>query len=452
MKKKVTYFLLGSFLILIVICYIFSSYLSRQFRIKLEGQERVIINDILKNSQAYLENGSDEILKKSLENHVELVLYDLQGKVIYDSRNNTKPGSNEDINKILAYENKYSQVYVVSYVKSKMQQTAIALIKNTSQLYESEKQEDRFHHAISLFFTICSLFLTIIFLMIYFNILRPFHKLEYLALQVAKGNLDYSLVYPRHNFFGAFTWSFDMLRNELKSSKLRAEEAERTKKELVAVLSHDIRTPIASMKAYSECLLGLEDKNSARSERYVNVILQKADELTKLTQDLFLHAISDLEQLEVNPTICNGRELINKIMEPLILSDRNRIIITSTIPDVYVIADRKRLAQVYENILQNSFKYAKGSEIRIETAVEDGTLLCKIIDFGKGVLPEDIPFLFDKFYRGKNAKESNEEGSGLGLYICKYILEKLEGNIKAYNRVEDGLNQFIVELSLKIVY
>lgn len=138
-------------------------------------------------------------------------------------------------------------------------------------------------------------------------------------------------------------------------------------------------------------------------------------------------------------------------MEPLILRFKNRITINSAFPDVDVIVDGARLEQVFENILINTAKYAPESELQIETEIKDGMLLCKFKDFGKGVLPEDLPFLCDKFYRGNNAKESGEAGSGLGLYICKYILEKMDGNIKTYHHFEEGIGGFVVEISLKIV-
>lgn len=464
MKKKVIYLFLGILILLVVMYQLFTVFLINLYQTNDSGQVRVEQNDIVKNSQDFLESGSDQAIIGSLvEYNVELQLYDLEGKIIYDSEDNGNIGQLEDINKILAYKGDYAQVYVINYVENKMnqqfdsldmnksKQVAIAMIKKNTPQLKFEKQEARIHIVIASLFACFLILLTIIFLMIYQNILRPFNKLEHLATEVAKGNLDSSLNYPRHNFFGAFTWSFDMLRNELKSSQVRADEAERTKKELVAILSHDIRTPIASIKAYAECLIEIKDNNSERSQRYVQVILQKTDELIKLSQDLFLHAISDLEKLEIKPKEYRSRALINSIIEPLILRYDNKIVITSVIPDVDVIVDSARLKQVYENILLNAAKYAPGSKLEIEATLKEDTLLCKFKDFGMGVLPEDLPFLFDKFYRGSNAKESGEVGSGLGLYICKYILEKMGGSIKAYNHSEEGNGGFVVEISLKIM-
>ena len=107
----------------------------------------------------------------------------------------------------------------------------------------------------------------------------------------------------------------------------------------------------------------------------------------------------------------------------------------------YVNADRNRLLQIIENLVNNARKYAK-SRIEVSLSQENGTVLLKIRDFGGGIPDEDMPFIFDKFYRGKNC--GNEQGSGLGLYIVKYLAEKMGGNILLYNRT-NGL-QAVVSL------
>lgn len=338
-----------------------------------------------------------------------------------------------------------------SYIDNESKQSIIELLENQEKSLGIEEKKSKIKVGIWGLFIGFLMLLTALFMIVYRKILHPFSKLTNFAAEVAKGNLDAPLVYPRQNIFGSFTWAFDMLRNELKITRERKEEAERTKKELVAVLSHDIRTPIASIKAYAECLNELPDKNTQRSERYIQVIIQKADELAKLSQDMFLHAISDLEKLEIAPMVYQSRELLNNILEPLILHYENRIVISSAIDDVSVYTDQARLAQVFENILSNADKYAPGSEVQIKTETRDHHLVCQFKDAGQGVLPEDLPFVFDKFYRGRNAKESGQAGSGLGLYICSHIVEKMGGRIRAYNDFEVGISGFVIEITLKII-
>ena len=132
-----------------------------------------------------------------------------------------------------------------------------------------------------------------LFLYFYYKLIRPFGKLEDYAHKIAKGDLRVELRQERTNFFGDFTWAFDHMREELLFAKKREEQAIRENKTIIAALSHDIKTPIASIRAYAE---GMEANLSAdyeTRERYLQVILKKCDEVTKLTNDLVLHSLSE---------------------------------------------------------------------------------------------------------------------------------------------------------------
>lgn len=416
------------------------------------GEKIVKANDVLKNAQEFLDNREDSsklsyVLK---QNNYELSLYDLNGCIIFNSRNTKEIGSKDSINNILSPVNFDKKTFTLSYMDNGEEKFALAILDINENKFAFDKLKSR---AMVLVWILCALFIVmalVIFVLVYYYVLLPFKKLEHFAGEIAKGNLEIPLARERHNVFGAFAWAFDMLRNELKTSRHRVAETDRTKKELVAVLSHDIRTPIASIKAYGECLKSLPDKNSQRSNRYIDVIIEKTDEITKLSQDMFLHAISDLEKLEITPSEYMGRELLNNIIETLILQYENRIIIIGPIPDVKIFTDKFRLAQVFENIISNATKYAPNSDIEIEAFVSMDMLKCSFKDRGKGISPEEIPFIFDKFYRGKSAKDSGEAGSGLGLYISRYILLKTGGQIRVANYSENGNSGFLVEVSLRI--
>ena len=130
----------------------------------------------------------------------------------------------------------------------------------------------------------------IVFLYVYFRILRPFDKMKYFASEIAKGNFDVPLKYERSNYFGAFTWAFDSMRKEVKSARRAEHEAVENNKTVIATLSHDIKTPIASIRAYAEGLEANLDKSPERRARYLQVLMKKCDEVTNLTKDLFLHS------------------------------------------------------------------------------------------------------------------------------------------------------------------
>lgn len=273
---------------------------------------------------------------------------------------------------------------------------------------------------------------------LYVKILRPFEKLEEYAGEVAKGNLDISLHYERENFFGAFTWAFDHMRNEIVAARKCEEKAIRENKTIIAALSHDIKTPIASIRAYAEGLEANLEADYEKRCRYLAVIMKKCDEVTRLTNDLLQHSLSELSHLEIQVQRADIAEVLEEILSEL---EYEEILLSEPIPGAELSVDRKRLAQVMENLISNARKYAPGSRIDIWAKSDEDKYEIHVRDHGAGIEPQDMPFLFDKFYRGQNV--GDVPGSGLGLYIVKYIMNRMSGQIELVNH-EDGLEAVIV--------
>lgn len=285
-----------------------------------------------------------------------------------------------------------------------------------------------------LFCGICLLFLVIVFCYIYFAILRPFGKMKIFAEKIAQGNFDLPLNYERSNYFGAFTWAFDSMRREITRARACEREAIDNNKTVIATLSHDIKTPISSIRAYAEGLEAGLDATPEKRARYLNILMRKCDEVSRLTNDLFLHSLSDLDKLKISEEtteICGFLETV----AAEIAGEQNDIRFLRPDFTALVSIDRNRFTQIMENLINNARKYAK-TEIVISMRQEEGCILLSVRDWGKGILDEDAPFLFDKFYRGKNCGQ--ELGSGLGLYIVKYIVEQMKGSVSLHNH-PDGL-------------
>lgn len=285
-------------------------------------------------------------------------------------------------------------------------------------------------------------FLLAVSLYIYFAVLRPFKKLKWFADQIARGNFDVPLKYERSNYFGKFTWAFDSMRSEIVKARQCEKEAVDNNKTVIATLSHDIKTPIASIRAYAEGLQANMDSTPEKREKYISVIMRKCDEVSKLTNDLFLHSISDLDKMKVNAEvfeICGFAEsVVNEIA-----GEYGDVRFEKPGFTALVSADKNRLTQIIENLINNSRKYAK-TEIDIKLTRENGYVSIHFTDYGKGIPDSDMPFIFDKFYRGKNA--GSEQGSGLGLYIVKYLAEKMGGSVILHNHT----NSFEAVVSLPI--
>lgn len=298
-------------------------------------------------------------------------------------------------------------------------------------------------NAIPIICGVSILFFAVAFGYIYFAVLRPFEKMKRFAAEISSGDFDVPLKYERSNYFGEFTWAFDSMRNEIKKLRTSEKEAIENNKTVIATLSHDIKTPIASIRAYVEGFSANMDNSYEKREKYLSVITRKCDEVSRLTNDLFLHSISDLDKLKLfleRIEICAFSE--NTINE--ISVERDDVIFRKSDFKAFVNIDKNRFTQLCENIINNARKYAK-TEIDVFLTIDDESVTLHFRDYGGGIPDENLPFIFDKFYRGNNC--GNEQGSGLGLYIVKYITEKMGGKVVLQNH-SNGLE---VKITLPVV-
>ena len=180
------------------------------------------------------------------------------------------------------------------------------------------------------------------FLYLDIRILRPFRRLKDYASELSKGNFDSPLKAERGNFFGDFTWAFDNLRRELMRARAAEKEAIQNNKTVIAALSHDIKTPVSSIRAYAEAFEANMDKGAEKREKYLRVLLEKCDEVSKLTNDLFLHSISEMDQLKVS---CEKLELTgfikNKVKNLFVDEKEISIKMPDNIKEIFVKADSR---------------------------------------------------------------------------------------------------------------
>ena len=268
-------------------------------------------------------------------------------------------------------------------------------------------------------------------------IFKPFRRLQAFARHVAAGELDMPLQMDEGNIFGAFTESFDLMREELARAKENERKANQGKKEMVASLSHDIKTPVASIKAVSEIMI--VKSNSEDDKRQLSIINSKADQINALINNIFNATLEELQELKVIAKEIWSTELYDLIKN----ADYNNRVIISPIPECIIFADNLRISQVVDNIVSNSYKYADTS-ISVKGNIIGQYLELEFRDYGLGVSSEDVPLLFNKFYRGENS--TGKSGTGLGLYISKYLMNKMQGDIE-YKALAQG---FTLIMKLKL--
>ena len=256
------------------------------------------------------------------------------------------------------------------------------------------------------------------------NIVKPFDDLKDFASDVASGNLDKPLEMDRGNIFGNFTESFDIMRTELNEAKQKEYEAQRSKMELVSQLSHDIKTPVASIKALGE-LLEAQSTDDKSKER-LNSIVSKADNIDVMVSDLFTKTLTDLNELNVDASEQES-SILDKIIKDADHMDR---ITGDGVEGCIIMCDPLRTTQVINNIISNSYKYAD-TVIHLKSRIEDDCLVVSFEDEGGGVSVDDLPMITKRFRRGENAK--GKPGSGLGLAIASELMEKMGGELEVEN-------------------
>ena len=161
--------------------------------------------------------------------------------------------------------------------------------------------------------------------------------------------------------------------------------------------------------------------------------MRKCDEVTALVNDLVLHSLSELEKLEITMTEISLDQVIRQTVEEL---EFEQLMLEEPLPQMTVCGDAKRIAQILENLINNARKYAPGKPVRIYCEEKEDRFHVHVRDYGEGVAPEDLPFVTQKFYRGKNVGDM--PGSGLGLYIVDYIVKAMNGGLAVQN-TEQGL-------------
>lgn len=272
------------------------------------------------------------------------------------------------------------------------------------------------------------------------NIITPFRKMREFAGSVAAGRLDEPLGMDRENIFGAFSESFDIMREELSASRKRELELQKKERELVASLSHDLKTPVTGIKLAAELMqmrLSVKSETSENEIVFVKAdiekmsgdaegILKKAGQIDVLVSDLFASTLDDLGEFRVSCTDEDSGVLADIVKN----CDDRHLAIVDELPAVIVSIDRKRMAQVIGNIISNSYKYA-GTPIDIGFELSERFLEMRIQDHGPGVPREELDLITNKFYRGRQWTDSGTDGNGLGLYIAKTLMKKMNGDLIA---------------------
>ena len=402
MKKKFLFiFLVITFIIELILTYF---YFNENYKY---NNDVIQINELVTEIEHKFGNESE------YPNTYDYVIIDNNDKLIYKTNN----GLSESLN--AAYKNRDT----ILDLKINNQIQGKIIINNNFDRILSQNKKTYIIFIMSIS-TIQLLAFIIYYMYIYFNYTKPFKNMERFASRVSSGNLDIPLNMDRNNNFGAFTEAFDIMRQEIKKSREAEKAAVESKKELVAKLSHDIKTPIASIKSSSE--LGIAISSDEKITNCFQSINNKSDQVNTLINNLFNSTLEELEELNINPTKMKS-SIIAELINNADYLNKNKIM---SLPNCNIYTDRIRLQQIFDNIFANSYKYAN-TKIETEAAIKNEFLIISIKDFGDTIKDEEVPLLTEKFKRGSNTE--NIDGVGLGLYISKELLRKMNGDLEIEN-------------------
>ncbi len=299
---------------------------------------------------------------------------------------------------------------------------------------------------LSIAITVVSLILVIILAIILSGqIVKPINKLIKGAQEISKGNFDHKMNLKTNDEFMILNDKFNEMIEVLK-------ENQKLKDEFVFIAAHELRTPVTAIKGYVSMIL--EDSFGEVPEKIrenLMVVNSSNDRLVQLVQDLLQVARSDAGKMKVEMTeldiVKNIKHVIQEIKS---LADKKGIELVYTEENsIQVQADTYKLKEVLINIIGNAIKYTlDNGSIEIEHEEKDGMLITKIKDHGMGMTQEEVNNLFQKFYRVQNSDTAKIEGTGLGLFICKEIIERMGGKIWVESKKGEGS---VFSFSLKVV-
>lgn len=280
------------------------------------------------------------------------------------------------------------------------------------------------------------LFITVM-LYIKFAILTPFERLSDIPYELSKGNLTAPVKETKNRFFGKFLWGIDMLRENIEQQKQRELEMRKEKKTLLLSLSHDIKTPLSAIKLYAAALSKNLYPDTEKQRKIAEEINEKADEIEGYVSQIITASREDFLSLEVNRGEFYLSELIEKITghyrEKLALIKTDFII--EEYKNCLLSGDLSRSVEVLQNVMENALKYGDGRRVELSFPEDDECVQIAITNSGCTLGKDDLPHIFESFWRGANAK--NIRGSGLGLYICRQLMRRMNGEIFA--KIDDDI-------------
>lgn len=280
------------------------------------------------------------------------------------------------------------------------------------------------------------------------GVFTPIRDLNNAMKNIAEGNFDYKLPVPkkdRHKGeMEALYENYEQMRLQLKESADDNVQAEKQNKELISNISHDLKTPITSIKGYVEGIMDGVADTPEKMDKYIRTIYNKTNDMDRLINELTTYSNIDANRIPYHFHKINVSDYFNDCVEEVGLdldSKHIKLCYENLVePDTMIIADPEQMKRVVNNIIGNSVKYIDKREGTIDIRILDevDSIRVEIEDNGKGIAPKELGHIFERFYRTDASRNSAQGGSGIGLSIVKKIVEDHGGYIWATSKETEG--------------
>lgn len=439
----------------------FSSVTTNSYSLVNQLQWNQTVNDI---SNALLSENSDERtleILKGLISPVENLNCDF-----YIEKNEQpfyKSSGNADFSNINKNENTYqyanNNLVIVSHASSGAD-TYTIIIKSENYTVPDVSARASAENYKSLITTrtiiiiaviVCIFILTIIIISLITSntLVKPINKISKGAYEISRGNLDYKIDYKSKNELGILAENFNNMSRQLKYFLEKQSKADLQQKEMIAGIAHDLRTPLTSIKGYVEGLRdGIADTPEKKAH-YLDTIYASTCDTEKMLDDLLTISKLELGNITLHFEKVSAQDFIafaSDLKGELAKNDFDFEIIDNSKSNPCFRIDTDRFVRVINNIISNSIKYRKQDvkgKLTITISEYSQSVIFEIKDNGMGVDKESLPRIFDTLYRADKARSNVRDGSGLGLSVCKQIIELHGGMIWAQSEIGNGLSIFI---------
>ena len=274
------------------------------------------------------------------------------------------------------------------------------------------------------------------------TMIAPIQELTHAAEKVASGDFSDKVENSSKDEIGVLTRTFNDMAVQLEDTLDDLKRSEQMRREFVANVSHELRTPITGVKSYAETLAADPDMPADTRERFLNVILNESDRMTKIVQDLLTLSRFDAGSFEFSFDEFSFETSVRDVYNAVRMEAQahGHVFVLEVEPGIPRIrGDKARVEQVLMNMVSNAIKYTKdGVRITIKAGVRGGEVWCSVKDNGIGIPKDDTTKVFDRFYRVDKARSRESGGTGLGLSIAQEIVVRHGGRIDLKSRLGHG--------------